>query len=195
MSGGCATARCSRPNIIENKLKFFPHISEVVAFGDGRDFVACFINIDLQAVGNWAERHDIHYSSYQELAARPEVYELIKGEIEQVNRDLAADANLAGAQIKRFLILHKALDADDGELTRTRKVRRSFVGDRYGVLIDALYDGSPRCVIDTEVTFEDGRKGTLRGDIAIGDVADLPGRRAAEEGELNAMADPSRSAK
>jgi len=162
------------PKYLENKLKFFPHISEVVAFGDGRDFAACFINIDLQAVGNWAERHDIHYSSYQELAARPEIYELIKGEIEQVNRDLAADANLSGAQIKRFLILHKALEADDGELTRTRKVRRSFVGDRYGILVDALYDGSQRCVIDTEVTFEDGRKGTLRGDIAIADVATFP---------------------
>jgi long-chain acyl-CoA synthetase len=162
------------PKYIENKLKFFPHISEVVAFGDRRDFVACFINIDLQAVGNWAERHDIHYSSYQELAARPEVYELIKGEIEQVNRDLAADPNLAGAQIKRFLILHKALEADDGELTRTRKVRRGFVGERYAPLVAALYDGSKRCSIDTEVTFEDGRKGTLRGDIAIGDAQIFP---------------------
>jgi long-chain acyl-CoA synthetase len=162
------------PKYIENKLKFFPHISEVVAFGDKRDFVACFINIDLQAVGNWAERHDIHYSSYQELAARPEVYELIKGEIEQVNRDLAADPNLAGAQIKRFLILHKALEADDGELTRTRKVRRGFVGERYAPLVAALYDGSQRCFIDTEVTFEDGRKGILRGDIAIGDAQVFP---------------------
>ncbi|MGE0154703.1 MAG: AMP-binding protein [Reyranellaceae bacterium] len=158
------------PKYIENKLKFFPHIAEVVAFGDGRDFVACFVNIDLQAVGNWAERHDIHYSSYQELAARPEVYALVKDEIEQVNRDLAADANLAGAQVRRFLILHKALEADDGELTRTRKVRRGFIGERYQVLVEALYDGSRRCAIDTEVTFEDGRKGTLRGDIAIEDA-------------------------
>jgi long-chain acyl-CoA synthetase len=162
------------PKYIENKLKFFPHIAEVVAFGDKRDFVACFINIDLQAVGNWAERHDIHYSSYQELASNPQVYGLIKEEIEQVNRDLAADANLAGAQVKRFLILHKALEADDGELTRTRKVRRGFIGERYQPLVDALYDGSKRCTIDTEVTFEDGRKGTLRGDIAIEDAQTFP---------------------
>ena len=162
------------PKYLENKLKFFPHISEVVAFGDGRDFTACFVNIDLQAVGNWAERHDIHYSSYQELAARPEVYALIKDEIEQVNRDLAADERLAGAQIRRFLVLHKALEADDGALTRTRKVRRGFIGDRYGILVNALYDGSSRCTIDTEVTFEDGRKGTLRGDIAIADAQVYP---------------------
>ena len=158
------------PKYLENKLKFFPHISEAVAFGDGRDFTTCLINIDLQAVGNWAERHDIHYSSYQELAARPEVYGLIKDEIEQVNRDLAADANLAGAQIRRFLILHKALEADDGELTRTRKVRRGFIAERYEALVRALYDGSARCAIETEVTFEDGRKGVLRGDIAIADA-------------------------
>ena len=167
------------PKYLENKLKFFPHISEVVAFGDGRDYAACFINIDLQAVGNWAERNDIHYSSYQELAARPEVYELIKGEIEQVNRDLAADEKLAGAQIRRFLLLHKALEADDGELTRTRKVRRGFVGDRYGALVQALYDGSSRCIIETEVTFEDGRKGALRGDIAIADAQTFPTATAA----------------
>ncbi len=162
------------PKYIENKLKFFPHIAEVVAFGDRRDFVACFINIDLQAVGNWAERNDIHYSSYQELAARPEVYGLIRDEIEQVNRDLAADPNLAGAQIGRFLILHKVLEPDDGELTRTRKVRRGFVGERYAPLVEALYGGASRCVIETEVTFEDGRKGTLRGDIAVQDARTFP---------------------
>ena len=158
------------PKYIENKLKFFPHISEVVAFGHDKAFTTCFINIDLQGVGNWAEKNDIHYASYQELAGRAEVYALIKKEVEQVNRDLAGDDKLAGSQIKRFLILHKELHADDGEMTRTRKVRRGFVGDRYAPLVAALYDGSTRASIDTEVTFEDGRKGQLRGDIAIADA-------------------------
>jgi long-chain acyl-CoA synthetase len=159
------------PKFIENKLKFFPHISEAVAFGDRRDFVTAMINIDLTALGNWAERNNLAYGSYQELAGHPRVYALIQSEVEQVNRDLAADPKMAGAQIRRFLILHKALDADDGELTRTRKVRRGFIGDRYGPLVQAFYDGSQRARISTEVTFEDGRKGTLEGDIEIRDVA------------------------
>ena len=125
------TARCSRPKFIENKLKFFPYIKEAVAFGDGRDVVAAFINIDLEAVGNWAERRGLAYGSYQELAANERVYELIAGCIEQVNRDFAAEPNLAASQIRRFLILHKELDADDGELTRTRKVRRRTIAERY----------------------------------------------------------------
>ena len=133
------------PKFIENKLKFFPHINEAVAFGHGRDFVAVFVNIDMIAVGDWAERRNIAYASYQELAARKEVYDLVQGEIERVNRDLAADPRMAGAQIRRFLILHKALDADDGELTRTNKVRRGFIGERYRQLVDALYgDGQER---------------------------------------------------
>jgi long-chain acyl-CoA synthetase len=159
------------PKFVENKLKFFPHISEAVAFGDGRDFVTAMINIDLTALGNWAERNNLAYGSYQELAGHPRVYALIQSEVEQVNRDLATDPKIAGAQIRRFLILHKALDADDGELTRTRKVRRGFIGDRYGPLVQAFYDGSQRARISTEVTFEDGRKGTLEGDIEIRDVA------------------------
>jgi long-chain acyl-CoA synthetase len=169
------------PKFIENKLKFYPHINEAVAFGDRRDFVTVLINIDLVAVGNWAERHDIAYASYQELAARPEVYDLIAGEVAQVNRDLAADARMAGAQIRRFLILPKMLDADDGELTRTRKVRRSFIGDRYAPLIAALYGGQPSAHIRTEVTFEDGRKGVVEGDVAIRDMdgAAVPARKAA----------------
>ncbi|MBV8411312.1 MAG: AMP-binding protein, partial [Alphaproteobacteria bacterium] len=163
------------PKYIENKLKFFPHINEAVAFGHGRDWVTVFVNIDMTAVGDWAERRNIAYASYQELAARPEVYDLVQGEIERVNRDLAQDPRMAGAQIRRFLILHKALDADDGELTRTNKVRRSFIAERYKPLVDALYDGSKQASLKVEVTFEDGRKGTLEGDMHIRDLSPHPG--------------------
>jgi long-chain acyl-CoA synthetase len=163
------------PKFIENKLKFFPHINETVAFGHGRDYVAVFVNIDMTAVGDWAERRNIAYASYQELAGRSEVYDLVQSEIERVNRDLAVDPRMAGAQIRRFLILHKALDADDGELTRTNKVRRSFIGERYRTLVDALYDGSKRAHIKVDVTFEDGRKGTIEGDVDIRDLAPHPG--------------------
>ena len=158
------------PKFIENKLKFFPHINEVVAFGHGRDFVAVFVNIDMVAVGDWAERRNIAYASYQELAGRPEVYDLIQGEIERVNRDLARDPRMAGAQIRRFLILGKALEADDGELTRTNKVRRGFIGERYKMLVDALYDGSKSLHVKLDVTFEDGRKGAIEGNVLIRDV-------------------------
>jgi long-chain acyl-CoA synthetase len=143
----------------------------VVAFGHGRDYVAVFVNIDMIAVGDWAERRNISYASYQELAGRSEVYDLIQGEIEQVNRDLAADPRMAGAQIRRFLVLHKALEADDGELTRTNKVRRGFIGERYRPLVDALYDGSRTAHIKVDVTFEDGRKGAIEGDVAVRDLA------------------------
>jgi long-chain acyl-CoA synthetase len=155
------------PKYIENKLKFFSQIREAVAFGDGRDFVTAFINIDLTAVGHWAERRGLAYGSYQELAAKPEVYELIVGCVAQVNADLLQDAELAGARIRRILILHKELDADDGELTRTRKVRRGFIVERYAALVDALYSGADRARIETEVTFEDGRKGRIDADLAI----------------------------
>ena len=158
------------PKFIENKLKFFPHINEAVAFGDGRDFVTALVNIDMTAVGDWAERRNIAYASYQELAAHPAVGDLIQGEIEQVNADLAADPRMAGAQIRRFLILHKALDADDGELTRTNKVRRGFIGDRYRTLIDALYSTAQEAFIKVDVTFEDGRKGTIEGTMTIRDL-------------------------
>ena len=159
------------PKYIENKLKFFPYVKEAVAFGDKRDYTAAFINIDLDAVGNWAERRNMPYGSYQELAAKAEVYDLIKGCVEQVNRDLAGDPQLAGSQIKRFLLLHKELDADDGELTRTRKVRRRFVAEKYAVPIDALYSDAGHCEVETEVTFEDGGKGTIRGDLKIREAA------------------------
>jgi len=159
------------PKYVENKLKFFPDIKEAVAFGHERDFCAAFINIDLVAVGSWAERNNVAYGSYQELAANPQVIETIRSHIEKVNGDLAADPKLASCQIRRFLVLHKELDADDGELTRTRKVRRSFVAERYQPLIDALYSGAKTAHIETEVTFEDGRKGVVKADLLVVDVA------------------------
>ncbi|MDJ0958464.1 MAG: AMP-binding protein, partial [Arenicellales bacterium] len=158
------------PKYVENKLKFYPHIKEVVAFGHERDFCSVLINIELDAVGNWAERNNIPYASYQELAARPEVYQLIEEGINKVNAELAQDPNLASSQIRRFLILHKELDADDGELTRNGKVRRRFVADKYDILVDALYSNKKKCHIETLVTFEDGRTGTLAGDLDIRDL-------------------------
>lgn len=158
------------PKYIENKLKFFPHIKEAVAFGHGRDYAATFINIDLAAVGSWAERNGIAYTSYADLAGRPEVYNLIKGCIEQVNRDLSADSSMAASQVRRFLILHKELDADDGELTRTRKVRRSTIAERYGTLIEALYSGQPSIAVEAKITFEDGRTGTFKANLPIADA-------------------------
>jgi long-chain acyl-CoA synthetase len=158
------------PKYIENKLKFYPNIKEAVAFGDRRDHVTCFINIDLVAVGNWAERNDVTHASYQELAADPRVYDMIAEHVEEVNRALAAEPQMQGAQIARFLILPKELDADDGELTRTQKVRRGLITERYAALVKALYDGSPKAHLNVEVTFEDGRKGRIEGDIVIRDV-------------------------
>jgi long-chain acyl-CoA synthetase len=162
------------PKYVENKLKFYPNIKEAVAFGDGRDYVACFINIDLVAVGNWAERSGVTYGSYQELAGHPLVYEMIEKHVDEVNRSLAAEPRMGGAQIRRFLILHKELDADDGELTRTLKVRRGFIAERYAPLIQALYDGSQEADISTEVTFEDGRKGVISARVKIRDMKLYP---------------------
>jgi len=162
------------PKYIENKLKFFPNIREVVAFGDKHDFVCVMLNIDLVAVGSWAERNNVIYGSYQELAGHPLVYDMIEKHVAEVNRSLAADKMLAGAQIRRFLILHKELDADDGELTRTQKVRRGFIAERYAPLIKAFYDGSSEADISTEVTFEDGRKGVISARVKIRDMKPLP---------------------
>ena len=166
------------PKYLENKLKFFPQIAEVVTFGHERDYAAAFINIDLDAVSNWAERNGIVYASYQELAAHPRVYELVRECIGSVNADLAGDQQLASSQIRRFLVLHKELDADDGELTRTRKVRRRIIAQRYAPLIDALYSDADTCHIDTEVVFEDGRRGQISADLSIGDVRTFPGAMA-----------------
>ncbi len=171
------------PKYVENKLKFFPEIREAVAFGHRRDYCAAFINIDLEAVGNWAERNNIAYASYQELATRPEVIQVIKRHVETVNRDLAGDPQLAGSQIKRFLVLHKELDPDDGELTRTRKVRRGFVSEKYGMLVEALYSGVERTHVETEITFKDGRKGMLEADLVLVDVETLPAKPASRAAE------------
>jgi long-chain acyl-CoA synthetase len=158
------------PKYIENKLKFYPNIKEAVAFGQGQDFVTCMLNIDLTAVGNWAERNNIAYASYQELAQRPEVYAMFAGHVAEVNRALAAEPRMAAAQVRRFLILHKELDADDGEMTRTQKVRRGFIAERYKPLVDALYNGADAADISTEVTFEDGRKGVISARVRIADA-------------------------
>ncbi len=158
------------PKFIENKLKFFPYIKEAVVFGDGRPFATAFINIDLEAVGDWAERRGLAYASYQELAAEDAVYDLAQDCVERVNRDLAAEPALAPSQIRRFLILHKELDADDGELTRTRKVRRRIIAARYEPLVEALYSGNATGRIETEITFEDGCKGQMRAELAIREV-------------------------
>ena len=159
------------PKYLENKLKYFSWIKEAVVFGDGRPFVVAFLNLDLEAVGDWAERRNLAYASYQDLAAQDAVYDLLQVCVEQVNYDLAAEPAVAGSQIRRFLILHKELDADDGELTRTRKVRRRIIAARYQPLIDALYSNRATGRIETEITFEDGRKSYMRAELAIRDVA------------------------
>lgn len=158
------------PKFVENKLKFFPNILEVVVFGNGRDTCTAFINIDLNAVGNWAERNNIAYASYQELAGHPEVYATIKSHVEEVNISVAEDSMLSGCQIHRFLVLHKELDADDGEMTRTRKVRRVIVEDKYADLIDGLYSDVTEVSTETEVTYEDGRKGSIKATVQIADA-------------------------
>ncbi len=167
------------PKYVENKLKFFPHIKEAVAFGDKREKVCAFINIDFEAVGNWAERRNLPYAGYTDLAAKPEVLQLVRECVEKVNADLAHDTLLAGSQISRFLILHKELDADDGELTRTRKVRRGAIGDKYKVLVDALYGGRNEQFIETAVKFEDGRSGSVSATLKIVDAKVFPTLRKA----------------
>ncbi|UYO93469.1 AMP-dependent synthetase/ligase [Pollutimonas sp. M17] len=165
--GKLADGSLFAPKYIENKLKFFQHIKEAVAFGANMPEVCAFINIDLEAVGNWAERRGLPYAGYTDLASKPEVYELIRDCVSQVNADLATDPQLAGSQISRFLILHKELDPDDDELTRTRKVRRAFIAQKYAVLVDALFQGKGNQFIETEVKFEDGRSGKISADLKI----------------------------
>jgi long-chain acyl-CoA synthetase len=158
------------PKHIENKLKFYPNIKEAVAFGHDRDFVTVMLNIDPDVMANWAERNGVSYSSYQELAADPRVAEILRSHLDEVNAAMAREPEMRGAQIRRFLVLHKELDADDGELTRTQKVRRGFIAERYAPLVQALYDGSTNCRAVTEVTFEDGRKGEIEANVAIIDM-------------------------
>ncbi|MCV6586417.1 MAG: AMP-binding protein [Marinibacterium sp.] len=169
--GKMADGALFAPKYVENKLKFFPNILEAVVFGNGRDECTAFINIDLTAVGNWAERNNIAYASYQELAGHPKVLETIQSHVEEVNRSVAEDQMLSGCQVHRFVVLHKELDADDGELTRTRKVRRRIIEDKYADIIAALYDGSPQVSTVTEVTYEDGRTGSISATL---DVRDAP---------------------
>ena len=168
--GGANDGAMFAPKYVENKLKFFPFIKEAVAFGDRREKVCAFINIDFEAVGNWAERRNLPYAGYTDLAGKTDVLALVKDCVEKVNADLAADAMLAGSQVSRFLVLHKELDADDGELTRTRKVRRGYIGDKYQVLVDALYGGRAEQFIETAVKFEDGRSGSVSATLPIVDA-------------------------
>ncbi|KUJ73633.1 long-chain fatty acid--CoA ligase [Ruegeria marisrubri] len=168
--GKMADGSMFAPKYVENKLKFYPDILEAVLFGNGKDHCVAFINIDLNAVGNWAERNNIAYASYQELAGHPRVLETIKNHVAEVNKSVAADEMLSGCQVHRFVVLHKELDADDGEITRTRKVRRKFVEDKYADIIEALYDGSETVTTTTEVTYEDGRKGSISATLTIVDA-------------------------
>ncbi len=165
--GRLADGTLFAPKYLENKLKFSPYVKEAVCVGPGRPFVAALVNIDLGSVGNWAERLNIAYTSYADLAQKPEVYELIRLEVERVNESLRSDADLCGAQIRRFLLLHKELDADDQEMTRTRKVRRGFVAEKYAALIHALYSESDSVKVETLATYEDGRTATVRADVKI----------------------------
>jgi long-chain acyl-CoA synthetase len=168
--GGANDGAMFAPKYVENKLKFFPFIKEAVAFGDKRTQVCAFVNIDFEAVGNWAERRNLPYAGYTDLASKKDVLALVQDCVEKVNADLANDALLAGSQISRFLVLHKELDADDGELTRTRKVRRGYIGDKYQVLVDALYGGKAQQFIETAVKFEDGRTGSVSATLTIIDA-------------------------
>jgi long-chain acyl-CoA synthetase len=155
------------PKYLENKLKFFPFIKEAVAFGDRRAHAAAFVCIDLAAVGNWAERRNLPYTGYTDLAGQKPVHDLVRGCVEEANAALAADPRLKGSQIRRFLVLHKELDPDDGELTRTRKVRRGFIAEKYAPLVEALYASQPSVHVETQVRFEDGRTGMVQAELPI----------------------------
>ncbi|MBC7802905.1 MAG: AMP-binding protein [Candidatus Parcubacteria bacterium] len=172
--GKLADGSLFAPKYLENKLKFFPFIKEAVAFGHGRQKVCVFLNMDMEAVGNWAEKRGMPYSGYVDLASREEVYELVGDCIEKVNADLSAEPEIASSQIHRFLILHKELDADDGELTRTRKVRRLHVGEKYADLVTAMYGGKDQVHVEAQVRYEDGRSGSISADLKIRDAKTYP---------------------
>jgi long-chain acyl-CoA synthetase len=172
--GALADGTLFAPKYLENKLKFFPYIREAVCFGHGRDKVCAFVNIDPDAVGNWAEKRNMPYSGYTDLASRDEVYDLVRECVERVNADLAAEPEIANSQVQRFLILHKELDADDGELTRTRKVRRGFIGEKYQSLLEALYSSQTSVHVNAQVRYEDGRTGTYSADLKIRDAKTFP---------------------
>jgi long-chain acyl-CoA synthetase len=170
--GRLADGTLFAPKYLENKLKFSPYIKEAVCVGDGRPHVGALINIDLGSVGNWAERRNVSYTSYTDLSQKPEVYELIGREVARVNRSLVEDDQLGGARIRRFLLLHKELDPDDQEITRTRKVRRGFIAQKYAALIDALYSDRADVAVEAQVTYEDGRVGAVRAQVRIADAPD-----------------------
>jgi len=175
--GRLADGTLFAPKYLENKLKFSPYVKEAVCVGQDRPYVAALINIDLVAVGNWAERGGIVYTSYTDLSQKPEVYDLVRREVERVNRSLAEDEVLRGARIRKFLILHKELDPDDEEITRTRKVRRGYIALKYAALIEALYGEGGHVEVEAKVTYEDGRTGTIRADVRIHDVVAGQGAR------------------
>jgi long-chain acyl-CoA synthetase len=179
LMGGANDGAMFAPKYVENKLKFFPFVKEAVSFGDRREKVCAFVNIDFEAVGNWAERRNLPYAGYTDLAQKAEVYDMVRDCVEQVNADLARDELLAGSQIHRFLILHKELDADDGEMTRTRKVKRGYISDKYQVLVDAMYGGRAEQFIETAVKFEDGRTGSVSATLKIQDVKTFASTRKA----------------
>ena len=184
--GGANDGALFAPKYVENKLKFFPYIKEAVAFGDKREKVCAFVNIDIEAVGNWAEKRNLPYGGYAELSQKAEVLRA-RARVRRARSTPTSPptSKLAGSQISRFLVLHKELDADDGELTRTRKVRRGFIGERYRVLVDALYDGKTEQFVETEVKFEDGRTGKVAATLKI---VDAPTFAAAKPGRVMAGA-------
>jgi long-chain acyl-CoA synthetase len=164
LSDGSAFA----PQFLENKLKFSPFIGEAVVFGHERPFVAAMISINAETVGNWAERRGVVYTSFQELSAQPQVRELVRNEVRKCNATLPQ-----AAQIRRFLLLNKELDADDNEVTRTRKIRRRFVAEKYNAVVEALYGGRRDVELVTAITFEDGRRATIRSNVAIDDAEEV----------------------
>jgi long-chain acyl-CoA synthetase len=150
------------PQFIENKLKFSPYVREAVVFGGDWPFVTAMITIDFGNAGKWAERRQIPYTTFTDLSQKPEVYALVREHVVLMNQDLPA-----AARIRRFLLLHKELDADDAELTRTRKVRRGFIAERYKPLVDALYGGADTVAVETVISYQDGRTATTRTELKI----------------------------
>ena len=179
--GKMADGRLFAPKYVENKLKFYPNILEAVVFGADRPYCTAFINIDLTAVGQLgrAQQHRLFVLSGTEPASVGA--DDPGGHVEEVNRSVAADEMLSGCQVHRFLVLHKELDADDGEMTRTRKVRRRIIEEKFADLIAALYDGSSTVYTETEVTYEDGRKGKITATLTLQDAAVADVQRMAAE--------------
>jgi long-chain acyl-CoA synthetase len=170
--GKLADGSVLAPQFLENKLKYSPYVGEAVVFGDARPYVAAIVAIDPATVGSWAERRNLAYTSFQDLAANPAVRELIRDEIRACNARVPE-----AVRIRRFLVLNKEFDADDDEITRTRKIRRRFVAEKYAAIIDALYGGASEVEVSIAITYEDGRKAALNSTIAIADV-DAPDTRA-----------------